>query len=243
MNFSVLQWNIWFKEKIEEIAEYLVHNKADIICLQELSIDNPEQSVHNAVTYIAEKLGYEYAFQKITFEDDSMKLANAIFSRYPIKKSRSVWINEPTGTGHYDDEYRAYVETAIQINGKLLTVGTVHMSYTNAFMPTPRKLKETQKLLNHTKRHHSKYILTGDFNAMPDSVVLQNISKQFVNAGPNDTQKSWTTKPFSYDGFKANTLDWRLDYIFTTPDVKTMSSEIVQTNLSDHLPILASFEI
>lgn len=243
MNVSVLQWNIWYKEKIEDITTSLVNNKADIICLQELTINNPEQTVKNAVTYIAKRLGYEYAFQAISFEDDDMKQANAIFSKYPISESRNAWINEPTGTGHYNDQYRAYVEISVSVNGELLRIGTVHMSYTNAFAPTPRKLKETEKLLSLIKQNRSKYILTGDFNATPDSAVLQNISKQFVNAGPNDTQKSWTTKPFSYDGFKANTLDWRLDYIFTTPDINTLSSEILQTELSDHLPILATFEI
>lgn len=57
MSFTVLQWNIWYKEKIENILETLMGIDADVVCLQELSIDNPEQSVKDSVAYIAEGLG------------------------------------------------------------------------------------------------------------------------------------------------------------------------------------------
>ena len=87
MNLSVLQWNIWYKEKIEDIAGFLVKNKADVICLQELSINNPDQSIKNAVIHIAKQLGYKYAHQEISLKDTDMRLANAIFSKYPIINS------------------------------------------------------------------------------------------------------------------------------------------------------------
>lgn len=238
-----MQWNVWYKEKIEDIATFLINNKSDVICLQELSINNPDQSITNAVEYIAGVLGYDFAHQEISLEENDMKLANAIFSKHPIISSKSAWINEPTGTGHYDDEYRAYVEANINIDGELLCVATVHMSYTNAFEPTPRKLKETDELMTQISGKSGRYILTGDFNAVPDSEVINKITEKLVNVGPDTTYKTWTTKPFSYDGFDANALDWRLDYIFSTDDITILDSKILDTSLSDHLPILVSFEV
>ena len=117
------------------------------------------------------------------------------------------------------------------------------MSYTNAFQPTSRKIQETEKLISLIEGKTGPYILTGDFNAQPNSEVINKISNVMANAGPDFIQKTWTTKPFSYDGFKATTLDWRLDYIFTNPNLQNISAEILKTDLSDHLPILASFDI
>ncbi|MEI6183844.1 MAG: endonuclease/exonuclease/phosphatase family protein [Polynucleobacter sp.] len=243
MKFSVLQWNIWYKEDLLKVAEFIKSTKADVICLQELSIDNPDQTVKDGVRHIAEKLGYYIQKCEISIDASEMKLANAIFSKYPIKNSRNVWINKPTGSGHYDDEYRAYVEAELDIDGNTVTVGTVHMSYTNAFKPTGRKLEETKSLISAIQNNKSSFILTGDFNAKPDSEVIESISELLENAGPNSKENTWTTKPFSYDGFEANTLDLRFDYIFSTCDLVVKQIEVLKTELSDHLPILAEFEL
>lgn len=243
MIVSILQWNIWYKEDIRNIAKFLKEVNADLVCLQELTINSPDQPEKDTVVFIAKELGFEFVHKEITFENDDIKLANAIFSRFPINSKRTEWINEPTGTGHYDDEYRAYVEADIEINDKVLKVGTVHMSYTNAFEITDRKREENKKLLEAVANNDENFILTGDFNAKPDSEVINQISTKLKNVGPNYSIKSWTTKPFSYDGFEANTLDWRLDYIFATPDIKATSSEILSTEFSDHLPLLAKVEI
>lgn len=38
MKLSVLQWNVWYKEDIRNIAKFLREHPADVICLQELTI-------------------------------------------------------------------------------------------------------------------------------------------------------------------------------------------------------------
>jgi endonuclease/exonuclease/phosphatase family metal-dependent hydrolase len=71
---------------------------------------------------------------------------------------------------------------------------------------------------------------------------MSQISRQWRDAGPAKDQNTWTTKPFSYGGFSANTRDWRIDYCFATPDIRVRSARIVETPYSDHLPILVDFE-
>ncbi|MCA9347941.1 endonuclease/exonuclease/phosphatase family protein [Candidatus Saccharibacteria bacterium] len=235
---SILQWNIWYLEDIKNIAQFLNDNKADVICLQELTINFDKQNHIHTPNYIAEQLGYHVYFQEITFADKEIKLANAIFSKYPITSSRTVWINQEQGSGSYDDENRTYVEAVIDVNGTELTIGTVHMSYTHKFEPSQRKFEETEELAKAIAENKSNFILTGDFNAVPNSKVIRTIEKHVKNLGPEYEEKTWTTKPFSYNGFEANTLDWRLDYVFGSEDIKVESSEILDTKFSDHLPIL-----
>ena len=239
---SILQWNVWYKEDIHNIASFLKTYKADIICLQELTIGY-QQSEPHTVQYIAKTLDYRHYGQGMTTPGRDWIQANAIFTKFPILNKQYHYINEPIGTNGFDDEYRSYIETTLEVNEKQLTVGTTHMSYTDAFTETQRKAKETDKLIALLNQKKQNYILTGDLNAMPTSSTIQKIKHVLRHVGPSFDQKTWTTKPFSYNGFEADKLDWRLDYAFATQDVRIVSTEIVQTNFSDHLPIKITLEI
>lgn len=243
MKLTILQWNIWYKEDIRNIAAFLREHRADVICLQELTRNLSSQSEADAPQFIANELGYNYHFEESVLDDEEFTQINGIFSRYPITTKRSHWVNEPTGTGHYDDEYRSYVEVDLNLGNSSVTIGTTHLTYTNAFVSTPRKEQETAKLVDILKTKKEKFIITGDFNAGPDSPTVQSVGSVLKNIGPDFNHKTWTTKPFSYDGFEEAELNWRLDYIFATKDVKTISAEVLKTEYSDHLPILAEVEV
>lgn len=240
MEVSVLQWNVWYQENIHHVAEFLKGHVADVICLQELTIDAPQQREKNTPAYIAGQLGLHYFCKELPIEStdgQKMMLANGIFSRFPITESRAVWINEPKTGGGYNDEYRAYVEVDMDVEGKSFTAATTHMSYTHRFEGTPNKARETAKLVEQLHRHKTGFMFTGDLNAVPESDTIQSIGEVLHPTGPDYDQKTWTTKPFSYKGFEETELNWRLDYGFVTPDVKVVGAEILKTNYSDHLPL------
>lgn len=247
MKLTILQWNIWSREDIHHVAEFLKANKADVICLQELTYNHPTQDITDTPKFIAQQLGYHYYAPKIplrVIEGREVLIANGIFSRFAIKDTRHVWINEPSGkVGGLDDEYRAYVEATLEIDGQELIIGTTHMSYTHRFEGTPQKEKETDRLVQELMRHNKNFIFTGDLNATPDSYTATEVNKHLQNLGPDFAAKTWTTKPFSYQGFEENKLNWRLDYIFGTRDIQVVSTEVLQTEYSDHLPVLAVVEV
>jgi len=245
---SLLQWNILYSEPIDHIAEFLLQHKPDIICLQELTIGAPGQTVHDTPAYLAKALGYHYHTKELPIvgtDGTRMLLANGIFSRFPLTNQTSAWINEPSDdAGGFNNEYRAYIEATLELSdGKTLTIGTTHMSYTHRFEPTPAKRAETNKLLELITPHKANYIFTGDLNALPDSYTIQKLGRKLQHLGPDVAEKSWTTKPFSYRGFEANTLDWRLDYAFATPDIEVISSQILSTDYSDHLPVRVAVKV
>lgn len=238
----MLQWNVWYQEDIQRVGTFLEHHPADIICLQELT--RGYQARHSdTLDYIAQSLGFNVHFQEMGFDGKTWSRANAIFSRFPIRTASAHWINEPLGSGHYDDEYRSYIEATIDMGSRLITVGTTHMSYTNGFEGSARKDNETGTLISYLERNKRDFIFTGDINSPTQSATNEAISSVLRDAGPGHHDKTWTTKPFSYDGFSENDLNWRLDYIFSTPDITVLSSEVLQTPVSDHLPVLALFRI
>ncbi len=246
MTISVLQWNVLFNEDIQHITEFLKANPADVVCLQELTLNYSKQSEKNTPRFVAEQLSYNYFAKEISLEKESGEpfiLANGIFSRFPIISSRYVWINKTAGDGGYDDEHRAYIEVDLKTPAGNLTVATTHMSFVPYFKDTPRKKREADDLAKEIRSHDKRFIFTGDLNATPDTYTIKTISKHLKNAGPDLGQKTWTTKPFSYQGFEETKRNWRLDYVFTTKDLEVLSAEILETDYSDHLPIMATVSV
>ncbi len=226
------------------MLDFLLAHKADIICLQELTRGYINQTHENTWQYLAHELGYDYHFQDMPIVTDAEEWfqANAIFSRFPIIGRTSTWLNEPTGTEAYGDQYRSYIEVDIKSGQKALTVGTTHLSYTGKVPISDRRAKEVRTLLKFVKPTEN-YILTGDLNALPDSEFISELSQRLVHAGPDFSQKTWTTKPASYHGLGTKTLSSRLDYIFVSRNIKVASAKIIQTEISDHLPIFAELKV
>lgn len=72
MSLSILQWNVWYLEDIKNIAVFIKDNKADVICLQELTIDFDKQNNIHTPDYLAEQLDTWY---KTLPADEQKRLA------------------------------------------------------------------------------------------------------------------------------------------------------------------------
>ena len=246
MRVKVLQWNIWYKENPKNVLALLSELRPDIICLQELAVGYHEKYPHPE-RFLARELGYEYFAKEANPHSEGggmYTMQNAIYSRFPIRKTYSCHVREPgEDITDYSKQGRIYVEADIKLPDRTITAGTTHLSYLHEFHITEEKRAEVDRLLEITQSKKGDYILTGDLNSLPDSCTVHELGTHLMSCGPTFEEKTWTTKPFDYQGFKADSLDFRLDYVFSTPDVKCISSEIVQTEYSDHLPILATFEV
>jgi endonuclease/exonuclease/phosphatase family metal-dependent hydrolase len=243
------QWNVWYKERASRIVDTLREIDADFLCLQELTINaveyNPSVDIPQL---IASELGYHYFFKAADISTENgaeTHFGNGIFSRHPICASSFSYIQEPPPlrvVPDYSEEARVYVECEVRVGDSVLTIGTIHMSYTDRFQPTPRKLAEAEVLVRVLKPKSNRYVFSGDLNALPDSKVVTDISSMLQDAGPSYDQKTWTTKPFSYQGFETSALEYRIDYCFTTPDITVTSAKVFKTDSSDHLPIVVEFD-
>lgn len=232
---KLLQWNIWFKENIDNIIMELKKFDVDIVCIQELSITATDNSNVNKLKTLYPYMYYEIAD---TFLDGRSQ-CNAILSKYPIIKTNKRYVQDPSDNKNdYSKEGRIYIEVELDINGRVINIGTTHLSYTHKFEETSLKDEEINKLITCINKKE-KYIFAGDLNTTKTSKYVKQIEQHLIN---NDTSNTWTTKPFSYQGFDEDKLNWKLDYIFSTSDINVKETKVLETQYSDHLPVLCTFE-
>jgi endonuclease/exonuclease/phosphatase family metal-dependent hydrolase len=235
---TVLQWNVWFKENIERVLDVLKAQKADVICLQELTKGYIEQTQENTWEYIAHELGYEFYAQEIPIitSDAQWTQANAIFSKFPIKTRHREWLHKHHDDTDLADQFRGYLEVTLDVHGYDITVATTHMS----FGALGQSDHELEKLIEIVESRSHRYVLTGDLNATPDTPRIEELLKRLNNAGPPLNVNTWTTKTFHFGETEVSTLDWRYDYVFASHDLRAGSGRTVPTQVSDHLPIMAT---
>lgn len=240
-----MQWNIWAKEKPENIANFLQKNDADIICAQEIVKDS--RIGLDAAKYIAQILSFEHCYQDgdtWNNRQDKEAQGNAIFSRFPIIKSDHYYVQDPKhNPPDSSHEGRVYVEALVKVGNKKLIIGTTHLSHSNGHIITRSRKREADILLGILKKKKGDYVFAADLNSTPESYPVKKIEKILLHSGPDYSQKTWTTKPSDPKNPAEKKLNLRLDYIYASKDIKVMSSEILECPYSDHLPILIKFEI
>lgn len=251
MKIKILQWNIWFQERAENILKLIREINPDIICCQEVTVGSKFNDGRDVAKFISEELGYSYYYSvahkyeyPITPKGESNFGGNAIFSRFPISNENDFAIVNPEDSSNFPYERRKCVTCKIELSGgKVLNVATAHSSYNNKFVENKEKIEEVKKLVDFFKKNKNNFVFAGDLNIGPDSKSIKLIEKELVHCGPNYSEATWTTKPFSFMGFEETKLKWRLDYVFASKDVGIISSKIIETGYSDHLPILVEVKV
>ena len=239
MEFTVLQWNTWLDESIGNIIAELKRIDADILCLQELTV--AADGSENRPEMVQQALGLEMCFSPAHTSSENgrvLTMGNAVLSRFPFEASRAAVMRESGKKGGHLERGRSYAEATLRTPAGVITAGSTHLSYLPGFADTPDKMDEIERLIAALGPSPRRRLVTGDFNVTPQSRAIARMREQMVDAGPPESEKTWTTKPYQSKEFSADTVDWRLDYIFVSQDVEVISSEIVQPEDSDHLPVL-----
>lgn len=229
MKLKILSWNIWIDGYFDQVSDFLKASEADIIGLQEVVNDNPKRDVIGFLS----KLGYQHVFAPVkkTWGTKIWNDGPAVFSKYQIQNSQTYILSEK--------DSRAAAKTNILIKDKLLHVFSTHLIHTHQ---QQLNVQEEQGLNLIKKLPNENTIVMGDFNATPNSAVIRNMKKVLIDSDP-DSQSTWSMYPEGCEVCNPQKVDTRLDYIFTTKDIKTGNFKVENSKASDHLPISVMIEI
>ena len=204
----------------QRIADVIAATDADVVTLQETGRGWNLLGGGDLVGY----LRWRFPDRRVLFVPTNGQLwGNSMITSLPV--------------AHYDgatfsasEAFRyGYIHARLGLNVSTLDVYGVHLS---ADLSTPVegiRAVQARELVAHDSGTHS--IFMGDFNAEPNSPVIATMK----SAGLRDT-----AEPFGLTNVRtwpARNGQQRLDYVFVTPDLQPVKTQMLNTTASDHLPI------
>lgn len=126
----------------------------------------------------------------------------------------------------------------MKIGEKELQIINVHGTWNKDKIGNKRTKIQTKAILENI-RYDIPCIVVGDFNLLPDTKEIKSLSSNLENLIERFNIKS--TRPEFDDGLdKGNIV---CDYIFVNNKVKVNNFCVVNSNVSDHLPLILDFDI
>ena len=239
---------------LNRLVEFVRTSQLDVICLQEVNgwQDNDFARLKNFTDQIL-FAGFAYGNSNTEYKLATVS-KNAIISR----------------TLHAEAFWHGAIETVIKLGGKEISIINAHLDP----WKEDSRAKEMARLIAAVKPGRST-IITGDFNSLsrqdsyPPNLLQQLQSKgiskfgtqqleytvidELLKAGFVDVAaakgKLDTTVPSTYSTDKDHEVPVRVDYMFVTPDLVPLVTEVnvVKTDLtnaiSDHFPLVVTFNL
>lgn len=256
--------NIGIKiDNTDKISDFLVAQKADIITLQEVlrHLDDSVFEQFKSQEGIKKTIGenYPYKFfgplwvthlhktsEKIHRDfGGQVEQGNEILSKFPIVSATNEFFYKDFGyfldvtNWRKEDHGRAITITELDVNGKRLQILNLHGIWTQDKLGDERTIEECKYVIEAAKRNDIPTIIVGDFNLLPESESITLLNGEFINL--IDKYKITSTRPHVVDETdKGNVV---VDYIFVNEKIKVNDFKVIDTDISDHLPLVLDFEI
>jgi endonuclease/exonuclease/phosphatase family metal-dependent hydrolase len=220
-----MTWNIWNGggDRLDAIERVLRDQDADVVALQ-------EANDRCAVEALAGRLGME-----LVHGEANSPFAVAWLSRMPVERAQN-------------HRLPVLEKTLVEIEVAGLLLFATHLSAGRTKEHEPRRIAETEAILDAAR---GADVLVGDFNAVhPDDEIgepppeepLEHVSRRPVElvleTGFTDCYRSL------HDDAGWTYLSWRpwarIDFVFARRSAR--ACEVVETDASDHLPVVAFFD-
>lgn len=222
--------------RIDYILEFLLKEKYDIICFQELN-----EYSFNLLKPLLKYYNYCGLGRK---ENDSCE-SNKIYykkDKFKLIFEETKWLSKTpdiAGSSYKIQTLpRIFTRVVLKYNSKDFCIYNTHFDH----LFNKIRIKEAKILSRFIKEKNSNYplILTGDFNSLPNSKPIKIISKILKDQTTN-------IKSTFHDFGKAKD-NIKIDYIFTNDKIKKINTRLITNKygdiyLSDHYPVEIEFEI
>ncbi len=259
----VMSYNIRYKNTIdsingweyrkENVAALIRYHQADVIGLQEAQSDQLAD---------LEKLLPEFAWYGVSRMEGKTGEFTAIFyrkSRFTLKKSGTFWLSETPDVKEsksWDAFYprvASWCELKDKAAKKTFFFFNTHFDHRGEIARQKSAEVILQQIRRYTVRHtgQSAVILTGDFNATPESIAYQNLTKDGIlkdALGLSETPHYGPVRTSSGFFVRKEPLRAKIDYVFVNDKVRVLQHATITDQqegryYSDHLPVIAVVEV
>ena len=204
----------------ERIAETVLAQDADIVCLQEVHQRLPQSALQDQPKQLEKQLGLPVTFQA-NLRIGVGGYGLAIVSRYPV------------GTVHNHllpsiREQRGVLEVRLDTPHGPIVVFCTHFGLSG-----PERQKQAASLAALVQSAAYPVLVCGDFNERPDAPAVRALLSQTDLRDADAAEDRWT--------YPTNALEGRIDYLFYSPSLICQNIAVVESQASDHLPVVGEF--
>jgi endonuclease/exonuclease/phosphatase family metal-dependent hydrolase len=247
---KVTTYNVnYFSRGVENVARTISKIDPDVIAMQEVLVsDGTDYS-----RIVARKLGYHHV-SSIPYQNlkNGTQWVLSFLSKYPVVSVKQTQL----------DRYRRVLKIEVKVNGSSISLATTHLSPmvwrpgnllgANNERASMRR-RELSAMLDFIGEGDEPILLLGDLNSFTNSEIHRMItSKGYADA--DDGLLTGNKDTFAIDRQVVTRLkdklpdilvpeEVTLDYIFTRGKIRTLSTEVMRADTSDHYPLTGKFVI
>ncbi len=215
---------------LDAIAAVIKAQDPDLLALQEVDVNTERSGAFNQAEELARRLSMNYYFGK-AIDYQGGEYGVAILSKYPI--SETVVNRLPTQEGTRGEPRILATAKVTLPDGTHIRFGSTHLDAQRE--PVNRQL-QINKIAEIAQAEKLPFIIAGDFNATPDSEIIQVLDQHF-------TRSCMQCEPTIPVNNPSRTIDF-IAFSHPADKFKAGSQQVInETYASDHLPIVAEINI
>lgn len=254
-----------FEKNNAKLSKFLNDQQADVLALQEVvrtedgAVDC--EYVSKPVIDAASSLPHGFFgpvwsfkhFEKENFHGErnfkrdfggQLEFGNYLKTRFEMQQAESVFVE---GNYSYVTNWNNFLERSswamvladLQIGDKSLRVINYHGIWSRDKTGSERTKNACREILNLAREAHGACIVCGDFNLFPNTASMEVLNEELTNLV--DLFSIQSTRPESNElsGTSRNVVD----YVLVNDRVKVKTFQVLDSNVSDHLPLVLEFEV
>lgn len=213
----------------------------DIVGLNEVRGRGKNADYTAQVETMAAYLGYHCYFGRSICIGGSEPYGNAILSKYPILEASVIRIPnpvDPSACKYFEPRSlcRAVVEIPCDGEPSAYEGPVVNLAvYSSHFgLSSTEQEHAVSTALTTLHAEPLSFVLMGDFNMQPDDPLMQPLHQAFQSVDPFLGGKL---------SFPSDHPTIKIDYIYTSQNIRILAADIPQVIASDHCPVWADVEV
>ncbi len=221
-------------DNLARVAEIVRSTGADIALLQEVDRGTTRSGKVDQMAVLSRLTGFHAAFGK-TLDYQGGDYGIAIFSRWPINRDSLIRlpVDPPQERSGRVSEPRGALQAVIQVHGAPLEILNTHIDASREDFYRKQEMTTILRLATRSIIDVRRSTLVGgDLNAEPGSAVIEMVrGSPLRDAWPECGQGPGLTYP-------ADRPIKRIDYLLLPVGWSCVSGTVVETEASDHRPVI-----
>ncbi len=252
MKLKIISLNLWWGGNLfPQIIDFLRSEDADVVALQEVH-DGHDPALKDrlrSMDALKETLGYPYQefalAHRLTLPEGILPSGNAVLSKFPITANSITSLYDSTRSEYSDiPEHWVIFPRILQRSALKTPAGEVNVFNMHGVWdldgdnPSPQRQTMIERTLA-AIAGKPNVILTGDTNATTGNPLLRDIEKQVKSVFGGELVSTFNMRRKDKPGYATAAVD----HMYVSPNIKILSHDCPDVDISDHLPLVATLEI